>query len=146
MQAVLVILYFRTMPHLNMVCSAFMSNLHCQLHQTVQQAWFKVIQTIKSWLLHCLLLVVLIAISGVILTGESMLNTYLHFPHVAHLPGLGRSWAAVPSPRRLPSASFQQVKGLRGSEHSNVSFLSPSSLHVQQFLPPMLNFIFSPLN
>lgn len=76
-----------------------MLNLHCQLHQTVQQAWFKVIRIkqIKSWLLHCLLLVVLIAISGVSLTVESMLNTHLHFPHVAHLPGAGRSWAVAPS-------------------------------------------------
>ena len=101
---------------------------------------------VSIYILHCLLLVVLIAISGVILTGESMLNTYLYFPHAAHLPGAGRSWAAVPSPRRLTSASFQQVKGLRGSEHSNVSFLSPLSLRVQQFLPLMLNFIFSLLN
>ncbi|CAM9465302.1 unnamed protein product [Rangifer tarandus platyrhynchus] len=86
------------MPHLNMVCSAFMLNLHCQLHQTVQQAWFKVIRIkqIKSWLLHCLLLVVLITISGVSLTVESMLNTYLHFPHVAYLLGAGRSRAAAP--------------------------------------------------
>ena len=76
-----------------------MLNLHCQLHQTVQQAWFKVIRIkqIKSWLLHCLLLVVLIAISGVSLTVQSMLNTHLHSPHVAHLPGAGRSWAAAPS-------------------------------------------------
>lgn len=35
-----------------MVCYAFLLNIHCQLHWTVQQIWFKVIhiKQIKSWL------------------------------------------------------------------------------------------------
>lgn len=61
----------------NMVCYAFLLNIRCQLHWTVQQTWFKVIHVkqIKSWLLHCLLLVVSIAISGMILIVGNVKNS-----------------------------------------------------------------------
>lgn len=62
-----------------------MSNLHCQLHQTVQQAWFKVIQTNKE------LASALFTISSINCHFRSDSYRWKYVEHLPVLPSRGSS-------------------------------------------------------
>lgn len=49
-----VILYFETMPHFNIVCSAFLLNTYCHDTKLFNELVLKSFMETKSWLLHCL--------------------------------------------------------------------------------------------